>query len=334
MQAAEPRGPRAAIIVNPTKVSLDRLRAAVEAEEGRLGWEPSGWYPTTEADAGQEVARAALRTAPRVVLVAGGDGTVRAVAEVLRGSGVPLALFPAGTGNLFARNLGLTMGSVEDSVGVAFAAATREVDVGTADLERADGSRSTHVFVVMAGIGLDAVMAESTNAVAKRHLGWLAYVEPITRSIIANRQFPMRYRIDGGRSRSARAHTIIVGNCGTLTAQLLLLPEAVIDDGLLDAVVLRPQGVFGWGRIGTRLTVHGLLHRSRFGRRIVKLTPGLKALNYLQGRQLEVQFDTPQGVELDGDSFGPVISARLTIHHCELRVCVDGGTGQGRGTAS
>ena len=312
----------AAIVYNPTKVPLDRLRTAVKAEEARIGWEPSRWYATTRTDAGEGAAAAALAAGPGVLLVAGGDGTVRAVAEVVSGSGVPLALLPAGTGNLFARNLRLPLGSIEDSVGLAFAGVTRDVDVGTADLQRADGEWTRHAFVVMAGIGLDAVMAQSTNAVAKRHFGWLAYVDPIARSVLANRQFPMHYRLDGGRVRSAQAHTMIVGNCGTLTAQLLLLPDAVLDDGLLDAIVLRPRGVVGWGRIGTRLTVHGLLHRSRLGRRIVELTPGLETLKYLQGRQLEVRFETPQEVELDGDSFGQVISARLAINHAELRVCV------------
>ncbi len=322
MEAAESHRASAAIIYNPTKIPLDRLRSAVRAEEERLGWGPSRWYPTTADDAGQAAAASALQTTPDLVLVAGGDGTVRAVTEVVRGSAVPLALLPAGTGNLFARNLGLALGDLEESVRVAFAGVTRGVDVATASLERADGARSLHAFVVMAGIGLDAVMAEGTNALAKRHLGWLAYVDPIARSIIANRHFPMHYRIDGGRVRSARAHTVIVGNCGTLTANFLLLPNAVIDDGLLDVVVLRPKGLFGWGRVGTRLTVHGLLHKSRFGRRIVQITPELKALNYTQGHQLEVWFSTPQVVELDGDSFGPVMSARLTVRHAELRVCI------------
>jgi diacylglycerol kinase family enzyme len=304
-------------------VSLDLLRGMVEDEERRLGWARSRWYFTTQNDAGQAAARSALTVDPDVILVAGGDGTVRAVAEVVGGT-VPLALVPAGTGNLLARNLGLPLGDIEESVQVAFAGTTRDVDMATAELERSDGARSVHAFVVMAGIGLDVAMAENTNALAKRHLGWLAYVAPIARSVVANHQFPMRCRVDGRRTRAALAHTIIVGNCGTLTANLLLLPNARIDDGLLDAVVLRPKTAFGWSRIGTRLTVHGLLHKSRFGRRIVQLAPSLKALSYLRGRELVVDFDTPQGVELDGDSFGPVISARLTIHRAGLKVCIRG----------
>lgn len=115
---------------------------------------------------------------------------------------------------------------------------------------------------------------------------------------------------------------MIIGNCGTLTANLLLLPEAVLDDGRLDVVVLRPKTVFGWGHIGTRITAHGVLRRFRLGRKLVELSPDLKALHYRQGRQIEVRFSVPHVIELDGVSSGPVIGARFTAHRGELRVCV------------
>lgn len=236
---------------------------------------------------------------------------------------MPLALLPAGTGNLFARNLGLALGDLEESVRVAFAGVTRGGRCGDR-FARAGGRRPQPARLRRHGRDRTGRRDGGGHQCPRqaRSSGWLAYVDPIARSIIANRHFPMHYRIDGGRVRSARAHTVIVGNCGTLTANFLLLPNAVIDDGLLDVVVLRPKGLFGWGRVGTRLTVHGLLHKSRFGRRIVQITPELKALNYTQGHQLEVWFSTPQVVELDGDSFGPVMSARLTVRHAELRVCI------------
>lgn len=64
-------------------------------------------------------------------------------------------------------------------VSVAFAGEDRYVDVGVAELEDESGARRSHAFMVMAGIGLDAEMAESTSTIAKKHLGWFAYVTPI-----------------------------------------------------------------------------------------------------------------------------------------------------------
>lgn len=312
----------AAVVYNPVKTPLDRLRRAVDDQGRAHGWGPARWYETGSDDAGRRAAEDALAGGPAVVIVVGGDGTVRAVAETVQGTATPLALVPRGTGNLLARNLGLPLSDIEGSVAVAFGDASRAVDVAVAELEDDAQRRSAHVFVVMAGIGLDAAMAEQTSALAKKHLGWLAYVPPIARSIIANRLFGLDFRIDGGRARSARAHTVIIGNCGTLTGNMLLIPAAEVDDGLLDVVMLRPRGRFGWARIGTRVTIQGLAHRSRLGRSMLRLAPELEALAYAQGRHFEVRFETPHGIQLDGDSFGQVMRAQITVRPEALRVCV------------
>ncbi|MGO1539937.1 MAG: diacylglycerol/lipid kinase family protein [Leucobacter sp.] len=313
-----------AVVYNPARVAIDRLRRAMKEQEIRHGWGESCWYETDREDSGRGAATKALTGKPAAVIVGGGDGTVRAVAETVYESGTPLALVPAGTGNLLARNLGLPLNDVEESVAAAFGGTTRAVDVAIAELEDDGGHRSTHAFLVMAGIGLDAEMAEHTSALAKQRLGWLAYVPPIARSVIANRLFHLDYRIDSGRTRSARAHTVIVGNCGTLTGNMLLIPAAKVDDGLLDVVMLRPKGRFGWAEIGTRLTLQGVAHRSRFGRRVLRLAPDLRALAYRQGRRFEARFEIPHGIELDGDGFGLIKRARITVRPGALRICVGG----------
>ncbi|GAT71990.1 putative diacylglycerol kinase [Microbacterium sp. HM58-2] len=313
---------RAAVVYNPVQGSLDALRLAVAEQERKAGWAATRWYETSREDAGTSAANAAAADDPAVVIVAGGDGTVRAVAEVLHGTGIPVALVPTGTGNLLARNLGIPRGDLDRCIAAAFSGETRAVDVGVAELEDEEGRRRTSVFVVMAGIGLDAEMAERTSALAKRHLGWFAYVTPIARSIIANRLFHLDYRIDEGRVRSARAHTIIVGNCGTLTGNMLLIPDAVVDDGLLDVVMMRPTGRFGWARIGTRLTIQGIARRSRLSRRLLRDAPDLRMLAYAQGTRLEARFESPHGIELDGDGFGLVVRVRIGIRPKALLVCV------------
>lgn len=318
------QGNHAAIVYNPVTVPIERVRRAADAETHRQGWDESRWYPTSSDDGGRRAAEEALTADPAVVIVAGGDGTVRAVAEAIHESGKPLAVLPTGTGNLLARNLGLPLGDIERSIRIALSGATRRIDIAVAELEDEDGHRSRHVFLVMAGIGLDAEMAANTSALSKRRLGWFAYVTPIARSIMANRQFHLRYRIDGGHTRSASAHTIIAGNCGTLTGNMLLLPAALIDDGLLDVVMLRPTGRFGWARIGTRLTVQGLANRSRFGKRMLRLAPDLQALVYAQGREFEARFDHPRDAQLDGDGFGRIVAARITVRPSALQVRLEG----------
>jgi diacylglycerol kinase family enzyme len=105
---------------------------------------------------------------------------------------------------------------------------------------------------------------------------------------------------------------------------MLLIPTAKVDDGMLDVVMLRPKGRFGWARIGTRLTIQGVAHRSQFGRSMFRLAPDLRALAYAQGRQFDVRFQIPHSVELDGDSFGRVVRARITLRPGALGVSVRG----------
>ena len=108
-----PRQRRAAIVVNPTKFdaldehALRRRQAYVAAVFRSHGWDDPLWLPTTPTETGGPQARRALAEGVDVVLAAGGDGTVRAVAQALAGTSTPMALLPAGTGNLLARNLGV-----------------------------------------------------------------------------------------------------------------------------------------------------------------------------------------------------------------------------------
>ena len=313
---------RAAIVVNPAKVSIETLRAAVAREEGLAGWSPSAWFETSASDDGRAAAEDAVRSAPELIVVAGGDGTLRAAAEALTGSGIPLGLVPSGTGNLFARELSLPLNDLTASIATAFRGVDRPVDTGIAILERADGRESQHAFLVMAGIGLDAHMAGHTNERLKKRIGWLAYSDPIARSIFGNRQFDLSYRLDDRPAVQTRAHTVIVGNSGMLTGGLLLLPGAVIDDGRLDAVIFRPGRGSGWTNIGYRLAFNRMLHRTRFGRLVASLTPTPRAIRWAQAYEMRVRFTEAQEIQLDGDAHGLISAASLSVQHHGLIVRV------------
>ncbi|KIP99406.1 transcriptional regulator [Curtobacterium flaccumfaciens] len=312
--------------MNPTKIDAARLRAVLRTEERAHGWDESLWLTTSADDDGRAAARAACAAHPSVVLVAGGDGTLRIVAEELRGTGIPVALLPSGTGNLFARNLGLPLGDLQRSVRAGLTGVDRPIDVGLADLTDPAGVTTSHAFLVMTGIGLDASMAADTNAWVKKRLGWVAYSDPIARSVIGNRQIPVHYGIDDAPLRSMSAHTIIVGNCGTLTAGILLLPAARPDDGVLDAVAFRPAGWFGWTKVGYALTLNRFFSRTRFGRLLARVLPTSRALRYTRARTLRLTVDTPERVQLDGDAFGEVVAVTLTTdrHGLVLRTEPDG----------
>lgn len=314
---------QAAVVYNPTKVDLAALEAVVAAAEIHAGWKHSLWYETTEADPGVGQARTALGKGADVVMAAGGDGTVRAVAEALRSTGVPLGLLPSGTGNLLARNLDLTLDDLEHAVTTAFTGTNRSIDVGTVEAELTDGTREMNTFLVMAGVGLDAQMIANTNSELKKKVGWLAYVDAIVRSLRGSNRVRMRFTVDGSPIRTMTAHTVLVGNCGSLPGNILLLPDAAVDDGVFDLVALRPKGVIGWFQIWLKIVwENGVLRRSAVGRKLMSFTKEVRTLRYLKGKSFVARLSRPEEYELDGDSFGKAVALRATVEHLGLVVKV------------
>lgn len=325
MAASTPQKPRrAAVVYNPVKVDVDRLRSTVAAAESRHGWAKSLWLPTSEDDPGYSQGRQALAERADVVITAGGDGTVRAVGEALRNTGVAMSLLPSGTGNLLARNLKLDLSSsrLDASVDTAFTGYDSAIDVGVIRFDREDGSNEEHAFLVMAGLGLDAKMIANTDPALKKRVGWLAYVGAIARTLVDKEVLRIRYRLDDSDERSTRVHTILVGNCGTLPGNILLLPDAEIDDGLFDIVTLRPEGFGGWARVSIGIFwENGVLRRSSAGRRLLSMRHHkVRAMHYLRGRTIEVRLDRPEEFELDGDEFGLVIGFRAHVDPAALVV--------------
>ncbi len=311
----------AAVVFNPIKVDIEKLRAAVQAAEGAAGWAPSLWFETSEEDPGGGQTKAAIAQGADVVMAAGGDGTVRAVAEALRGSSIPIGLLPSGTGNLLARNLNLTLDNLEESVTSAFTGKERRIDLGVFEARRSDGSIDSHVFLVMAGLGLDADMLANTNPRLKAQVGWLAYVDAIFRSLRDSNRLHIRYQLDGGPAKTLSAHTVLIGNCGSLPANILLLPEAAVDDGIFDIVALRPDGVIGWLQIWVKIVwENGVLRRSQVGRKLMSLSKEVRTLRYLKGRQLILRLEKPQRFELDGDSFGEAVAIKASVDPLALSV--------------
>jgi len=317
--------PHAAVVVNPVKVDVVKLRASVDAAAAAAGWGSSLWFETTTTDAGQSVTRQALRQGASVVIAAGGDGTVRAVAEGLRDSGVALAIVPTGTGNLLARNLRLPLGNLDVSVALAFEGAERAVDMGVASATRPDGSTRDYVFLVMAGVGLDAEMIAKTRPDLKKHVGWLAYVDAGVRLMPKAKPFGIRYSLRARPESTAHVSSVLIANCGVLPGNMQFLPDAEVDDGILDIAVLQPKGMLGWLKIWRRVTwENGVLRRSAVGRRIIKITESdnERTMTTLRAPDIRIAVDEPQGFELDGDEFGEVLSVYVRVDPRSLVVRV------------
>lgn len=297
------------VVYNPALRHVRAVKKALAAELVRLEQPEATWVEASYKNP-QALATTLLRAS--VVIVVGGDGLVRSVAEVLAGSGIPIGIVPSGTGNLLARNLQLPLGDVAKAVRVALGQHEVVMDVARATYGTV-GHDHEQIFTVMAGLGLDADMAEGASYRHKKRYGWLAYVAPIVRSIVLNRQHTMVLRLDDRRPVAIKAHTAIVGNCGTLTANLLLLPQARVSDGRLDVVVLNPKAITGWTRIWSRIALSGALIKSKTGRVLLKAAPPIRALQYGQFERLDLLLNEPQPLQLDGDVVGEITRLRVSV---------------------
>jgi diacylglycerol kinase family enzyme len=283
----------AAVVVNPTKLKdEDAFRESVRRAMKDHGWDEPLWLETTPEDPGRGQAESAVSAGAELVLACGGDGTVTACAEGIAGTGVPLAIIPLGTGNLLARNVGLPSG-VEDALAVALGGVQQPVDAG-----RVNGT----LFVVMAGLGLDARMLDGASEPLKRRLGWLAYAISAVRHL-GDRPMHVTVQADDGRPRRLRANAVIVGNVGWLRGGLPLLPDARPDDGRLDAVVLIARGLTGWlaaaASIALRRPAGGGIYRVQF-------------------TELRVTLDRAEQWELDGEVVGPTRELTVTAQPAAL----------------
>jgi diacylglycerol kinase family enzyme len=320
----EPAQPqKAAVVYNPLKVDVAKLRVEIDRAAAIAGFEETLWFETRIDEAGQNLTRQAIAQGATVVIAAGGDGTVRAVAEGLRNSGAALGLIPSGTGNLLARNLDMGVPNTERALAIIFTGKDRVIDLGLAAITRADGNVQEHVFLVMAGLGLDAKMIANTNSRLKKAVGWLAYIDGVGRSLPEMHPVKFRFSIDGAAWKSTSAHTVMVGNCGLLPGGVLLIPDAKLDDGVLDIMALRPEGPFGWLKVWNKIAwENGVLRKSAAGRKIIDLSRDVRSVTYRTGTDLQLVVAEPEEFQLDGDEFGEVTAVHSWVEPGALRVKV------------
>lgn len=308
--------PHAAVVYHPLKTDISGLRSAVAAAEASAGWALTRWYETEAEDAGVGATQRAIAEGAGVVLGAGGDGTIRAIAEALRNTGVPLAIVPQGTGNLLARNIGMPLGDIPEAVQAAFFGSGRTIDLGSMTIvrpkdEHGVSAEEEHAFLVLAGMGLDARAIRATRSKLKKRVGWLAYVDAGVRTMVKDKPLEIHYSMDGSEMKRLTVYTVMIGNCGLLPGGVLLIPDASIDDGLLDVVALRPLGPFSWLRIWNKIGwENGVLRKTKTGRRIIDLVNDTKNVTYVRAREYALAVEGSEPVQLDGDDFGLAVKIR------------------------
>ena len=218
-----------------------------------------------------------------VVIAAGGDGMVGGLAGALAGTGAVLGILPAGRGNDFARQLALPS-DLEALADLLLSAEPRAIDA--IEVETGDGSKRVVVGSVYGGV----------DSVANTHInrmtwlpGSLAYYLGPLRAIATWRPVSYRITVDG-ETREERGYSVIAANSGYYGYGLHVAPDAAVDDGLLDVVIIRhaPRRLFF-------AVMRELPHGTHVRRPVIEV---------LRGREIRVEADREIPVGGDGELLG------------------------------
>lgn len=297
------------IIWNPSKIDEDTLRDAVaEHLSGEVRW-----WQTSEDDPGHGMAQEAVEAGCSAVVAVGGDGTVRAVAEALAGTDVALGIVPQGTGNLLARNLEVPLEDIAAALERISAGDTRRIDLGWVRID----DENERAFAVMVGFGVDAQMLVETDDDLKDRAGWLAYVEAMGRAMAGTEMTDVTLTIDDGEPQEVRGHTMLIGNCGMVQGGVRLLPDAVLDDGRLDLLLVSSEGALQWLD-----TVRSVVWDNGIRRLFTKDEEAVStdSTDHLSAERVRVELASPLEFEVDGEEVGEVSSFEVRVQAGALRV--------------
>lgn len=222
--------PRVVVLTNPTS---GKGRAARVRDEALPRFHGAGWQTTAltsrSADDALDLARVAADEKPDVLAVCGGDGMVNIAMQALAGTGVPLGILPAGTGNDFARYFDVPLADPAAAASRIVHGTTRTVDLARI------GDR---YFGGVLAAGFDAVVNERANRMRwpkgqmRYNLATLAELRVFK---------PLKYVLElDGEERIVDAMLVAVGNGPSFGGGLRITHGAELDDGLLDVVLIKP----------------------------------------------------------------------------------------------
>jgi diacylglycerol kinase (ATP) len=284
-----------AVVANTKKLA--------KADTGRLknalresGLDPTTWIAIEKGSAATKATAKALDRGADVVLVCGGDGTVRAASQALVGTKAALAVLPTGTANLFASAMKFSDDPTE-LVDLIRGGERRTIDTGTCN---------GLTFNIMAGTGFDAALIDSADD-DKERLGMAAYVRAGIKQARAREAYEMRVEIDDKRVFEGSASCVLVANIGTLKGGVEAFPNASPSDGVLDVAVVTATGLKAWTGLMVS-AVRGRQHLSGHAQ-------------MWSGRSISVRTDSKHRFELDGGVKGTAKKFEFAVVPGSLTVC-------------
>lgn len=310
-----------AFIVNPSKPQAEQCKQHIKEFCEAKHLTQIEFIETQLDKDGRACAFEALDHGADVVVAVGGDGTVRTVASALSGTGHALGIVPIGTGNLFARNMGIPVDDIDAALTVATSHGSRLVDVGRLTLLDDETTDHGHAFLIIAGIGFDALMIDDTDPELKKNISWLAYFVSGVKNLFAPKyKGNVTITSADGSTHSTRGltfRTFMAGNCGQIP-MFSLMPEASYDDGILDYEIIDTSGgLIGWANL-----FGDVLHQTITGKAQQSPLSTNSTVDQVQGVSAEITLERPVLAQVDGDMLPETKHIRFSVERQALCVRV------------
>lgn len=251
-------------------------------------------YATNHEVEARELAAKFAADGEPVVVAAGGDGTLNAVVKGLVGSGTALGVIPAGTMNVFARELGIPCDNLQHGFDVIERGHVREIDLFEAN--RAP-------FIQMAGVGFDAMVIEETTWESKKMLGPLAYLLAAVKVL---GEKPPKMEVISNDGRREECVAVLAGNGSLYGGQFKLFRAADNQDSKLDVLVFKEAGY--------KLVLDSLKGLALGGVDLAAST------SYFQAEEFTVRANVKVPVEVDGDLLGRYSEVKFAAASRKLKV--------------
>src|SRR6267143_2014704 len=224
---------RTFVILNPAAGSVKDVDALME----RIRHLPDAEVcVSARAGAATQATRTALSKGCKMIVAAGGDGTLNEVVNGLReeASSVTVGLIPLGTGNDFARTLGLPT-DVDEAIALLVAGHTRAID-----LVRVTSDEVRYFVNVSAG-GFSGLVDEKLTPEMKKTWGPHAYLRSAAAALPELRAYRTTLSLDNKESLTLSLYNVVVANGRYVGGGTLIAPEASADDGLLDIILIQER---------------------------------------------------------------------------------------------
>ncbi len=241
------------IVLNPVagRSVIDAVRATLDRH-----FDPQAWncelYETTGAEDVAELVRDAVERGCDMVVAAGGDGTISAVANGLAHTEIPLGILPIGTANVLAQELGIPL-----DLDAACHLLTDQHAQTCLDAMQVDD----HLFILQIAIGIESLMIRDTARAAKRRFGRLAYIWTALRWLVGYQPRRFTIAVDNQRLRP-RASQVLIANGGTLGMQPFRWGNEIVpNDGCIDVCIISARTILDYLSLVWHV-VRGQSHRS------------------------------------------------------------------------